>query len=243
MPKRTLPDPLAPDVEASSTVGRRRLWPYALTACAILVGLSLAAWVLLTGSDSTTDDVVIVTTPSGADIEFDGTSLGPSPVKLDRVRVGPHHVRIRRDGFFPIDETVHVEVDRDGPIRFALKPVAPEGSAARTPQEQIAEFQQLARKALERGVLVDPYLKSALYYADAVLAIDASDRVATEVRAEIRERLLSTGKRALERRDTARAKTVFEQLLEAFPGDPDGIAGLEAARDPGRRPATRPKRP
>ena len=114
---------------------------------------------------------------------------------------------------------------------------------ARTPLEQIEEFRRLGEAAYDRGLLVEPYLGSALYFADAILAIDATDGEAGDLRLRIRERLLSSGRKALDRRDYTRAKSQFQQLLLAFPDDPDGLAGLEAARDPARRPSPRPNRP
>lgn len=243
MQNRTPPDPEPSDAPDTAAVFRRRLWPFAVVACGVLVALTAATWLLFTAPPSTTDDFVIVSSPSGADVQFDGAPLGPSPVKLDRVSVGLHRLRIFKEGFVSFDDNVRVDLERDGPLRITLKPIAPEGSAARTTDEQISEFSRLAQTAFNRGALVDPYLNSALYYADAILSIDATNQAAADMRARIRERLLETGHRALERREYTRAKAVFQQLLAAFPGDPEGGAGLEAARDPAHRPPSRPGRP
>lgn len=243
MPNPTPPDPSATDTAGRASTVTRRLWPYAAVACVLFIGIAVAAWLLLTAAVTITDEFVIVSSPSGADVEFDGTALGPSPVKLDRVRVGLHHLRVRKEGFVSFDESVRVDVDRDGPLRIALKPLKPEGSVARTPAEQMDEFRRLANDAFTRGVLVDPYLASALYFGDAILAIDSTDREAVAMRARIRERLLANARKALERREYSRAKALFQQLLGAFPGDPEGVAGLDAARDPARRPLPRSTRP
>lgn len=243
MQNRTPPYPEASAAPDTPIVTSRRLWPYAVAACGLLVALTAATWLLFTAPPTTTDDFVIVSSPSGADVEFDGAPLGPSPVKLDHVSLGLHRVRVLKEGFTSFDDNVRVDLDREGPLRITLKPIAPEGSAARTTEEQIAEFTRLAQSAFDRGVLVDPYLKSALYYADAILSIDATNHAAAEVRARIRVNLLAAGQRALERREYARARAAFQQLLQAFPGDADGAAGLEAARDPAQRPPPRPTRP
>ena len=243
MTSRTPHDRPETDPVDPARPARRRLWPFALGAIGLLLGLTAAVWTLFTAPPVTTDGVVIVTTPTGATVQFDGALLGPAPVKLDGVRVGIHRVRIAKDGFVAIDEDVTVDVDRDGPLQFALKPVAPQGSVARTPHEQIEEFRRLGEAAYDRGLFVEPYLGSALYFADAILAIDATDREAVALRLGIRERPHPSRRKALERREYSRAKSLFQQLLLAFPDDPDGLAGLEAARDPARRPGQRSTRP
>ena len=72
MQNRTPPDPEPSDAPDTATVFRRRLWPFAVVACGVLVALTAATWLLFTAPPSTTDDFVIVSSPSGADVQFDG---------------------------------------------------------------------------------------------------------------------------------------------------------------------------
>lgn len=216
-----------------------RLRLLAVAAAAVLVSLAVAFGLLLTARKATLDALVIVTIPSGAEVHFDGRSLGPAPVTLEGVRVGPHTVRAVKEGFLPVEQEVALAADRDAPLELKLKPIAPPGSVARTPAEQIDEFTSLAEDAFARGELVLPADRSALYYTDAILAIDRKSGYAREMRARIRARLVEDAKAASARKDLVRAKAAYDQLRQSFPGDPEAAAGLAAVDEQLRRERSR----
>jgi tetratricopeptide (TPR) repeat protein len=211
----------------------------AFAAAAVFVALAVAFALLLTSRKKTVDALVIVTLPSGAEVVFDGKPLGPSPVKLEGVRIGTHVLQASKDGFVAAEQEVIVTDDHDEPVELELKPVAPPGSVARTPDEQIEEFTSLAEDAVARGELVVPIDRSALYYADAILSLDRKNHFAHDMRGRIRSRLLADAREATVERDFTRAKEAYEQLLQAYPGDPEGAAGLEAIGDHLRRERSR----
>jgi Flp pilus assembly protein TadD len=229
----TIQDPSAPNGLAPVRV--RKLWLLAAAAGALLVTLAVAFGLLLTARKKTVDALVVVTLPSGAEVTFDGASLGPSPVKLDGVRIGAHTVRVMKDGFTPIERQVDVDADMDIPLEFDLKPIAPPGSVARTPEEQVQEFTGLAEDAFSRGDLTVPTDRSALYYADAILSLDRNNAYATGMRDRIREALLSAARTATRQKDFERAKEAYAQLVAAIPGDAEGTSGLAAANGQLRR--------
>jgi len=235
----TAHDPSAPDGIAPVRV--RKLWLAAAGALVLLVSLGVAFAFLLTARKKTVDALVVVTLPSGADVTFDGASLGPSPVKLEHVRLGAHTVRVAKDGFLPIEREVEVKADVDAPLEFDMKPIAPPGSVARTPEEQVQEFTALAEDAFTRGDLTVPSDRSALYYADAILSIERRNEYAEQLRGRIREALLTTAKSASRSKDFERAKDAYEQLASAFPGDADATSGLALTNQQLRRDSNRSK--
>jgi tetratricopeptide (TPR) repeat protein len=236
----TAQDPPAPE-RAGPAGARRRLWPLATAAALVLVSLAVAFALLLTARKKTLDALVVVTLPSGAEVVFDGVPLGPAPVKLEDVRIGRHTVRVTKDGFVPVEQHVELDADRDAPLEFDLKPVAPPGSVARTPAEQVQEFTGLAEDALARGDLVVPSDRSALYYAEAILSLDRANRYARELRERIRDELHAAARAAAREKDLARAKDAYEQLVAAFPDEGEGARGLASVIEQLRRDRTRLK--
>lgn len=220
--RRTAPDEIV-DVAKKPAW---RMWVLAVCAAALLVSLGVAFAMLVSAPKRTIDALVIVTIPSGAEVFFDGKSLGPSPVKLEGVRTGSHSVRVEKEGFIGAAIDVVLDADDGEPLELRLKPVAPPGSVARTPAEQISEFTALAEDAFVRDDLVLPADRSALYYADAILSLDPKSGYANNLRDRIRERLLADARAAAARKDLARAKAAYEHLLRIFPGDAVGRAGL-----------------
>jgi hypothetical protein len=214
---------------------RRRAWALGLVSVALLVSLSALFYKMMTARPATVDALVLYTVPSGAEVTWDGKPLGKSPLKLERIGLGTHVVRAEKVGFVPVEQEVVVEEDLDDPIEIALRPVPLPGSAAATPAEQIAEYADLAEKAFAKGELVRPPSRNALYYADAIGAIDRTNEFQKKMRDRIRTALLADARRASSRKDYLRAKAAFEELLSNFPGDVEAAAGLAEAEERLRR--------
>jgi tetratricopeptide (TPR) repeat protein len=220
----------------------RRVWRFrllAVGAAVVLVALGVAFVMLLSAPKATVDDVVIVTLPSGADVYFDGKPLGPAPVKLADVRVGEHTIRAEKAGFSAAETTVSISQDDDDSLELKLKPIAPPGSVARTPAEQIAEFTSLAEDAFARDDMVVPADRSALYYADAILSLDPKSEYARALRDRILERLLADAKAAASRKDLLHARSAYEHVLELFPNDEEARNAVAAIEEQLRREESR----
>ncbi len=238
MKSLTFQDPSVPEGLPRSRT-RRRLWPLTIAAALVLVSLGVAFALLVTTRKQTLDALVVVTIPSGAEVIFDGTSLGPSPVKLEGVKLGTHTVHVAKDGFTPIEQQVDLDADRDAPLEFDLRPIAPPGSVARTPVEQIGEFKSLAEDALVRGDLVVPANRSALYYVEAILSLDRQNAYAKELRDRIRTTLVDDARAAVRDKDLVRAKAAYEQLVSMFPDYTEAKNALESVGEQLRREHTR----
>jgi hypothetical protein len=71
-----------------------------------LAALAFAAVALLGAAP--TGAVFVTTLPSGADVWMDGTYVGRSPVVVDALAVGAHHLTLTRTGWTPEDLAVAV---------------------------------------------------------------------------------------------------------------------------------------
>lgn len=236
MKSLTYQDPSVPEKRRANVARtHRRVWPLAVVSATVLVSLAVAFAFLLTASKKTVDALVIVTLPSGAEVRFDGKPLGPAPVKLEGVRIGTHTVQVTKEGFNSLEREIDVGGDSDDPLEFDLRPIAPPGSLARTPAEQVEEFTGLAEDALARGDLVLPVDRSVLYYADAILSLDRSNQYAHELRDRIRAKLYADARSAVAAKDSIRAKQIYGEILRAFPHDTDTKAQLAAVDEQLRR--------
>ena len=184
---------------------RRGAWALGLVSVALLVSLSVAFYKMMTARPATVDALVLYTVPSGAEVTWDGKPLGKSPLKLESVGLGTHTVRAEKEGFVTVEQEVVVAEDLDDPVEISLRPVPLPGSTAATPDEQIAEYSGLAEKAFAKGEYVRPPSRNALYYADAIAAIDRTNEFQKKMRERIRAALLAEAKRLLSRKDNVRA--------------------------------------
>src|SRR5262249_10261583 len=171
------------------------------------------------------DQIVILTVPSGADITFDAQELGHSPVKLEGVRIGNHKLKITKDGFESIESDVYVGEART--LDFKLRPIPPPGTSGLPREEQIKEYQRQAEEAFSRGDYAIPYDgKSALYFADMIVALDDSNQFANDMREQVRKALHQSAQNAINRGDLAQAQDIYGVLVSYFPEDESGRSGV-----------------
>jgi hypothetical protein len=201
----------------------------------MLLGLGGSFALLLATREPVVDAVTIVTIPSGAEVSVDGTAFGPSPVRLEGMRAGTHTVRVAKDGFLPLERGVELRADTEEPLAFELTAVAPPGSTAETPDEQVAEFRALAEAAFARGDLIIPYEGSAFYFGDAILSIERKNAYALELRRRVRDALIREATAAAGRGDPFRAKALLGQISEYFPGDEEVTSASESVEGQLRR--------
>jgi hypothetical protein len=69
-----------------------------LRACLICAVIALLMTCGCTGLPGSTGSVSVSSQPPGADVYFDGTHYGRTPLVLEKVAPGVHHIRIQGDG-------------------------------------------------------------------------------------------------------------------------------------------------
>src|SRR5215472_2399789 len=195
------------------------------SALVLLTLLSASAILLITRPTSTVDQIVILTVPSGADIAFDAQQLGHSPVKLEGVRIGNHKLIIRKDGFEPIEQEVYVGEART--LDFKLRPIPPPGTGGLPREEQIREYQREAEEAFSHGDYAIPYEgRSALYFADMIVALDDSNQFANDMREQVRKALHQSAQNAMNRGDLGQAQEIYGVLVSNYPEDETARSGV-----------------
>jgi hypothetical protein len=195
-----------------------RWMPVALGSAVLLTLVTVAGIVLITRPASTVDQLLILTVPSGADVTFDSQLLGHSPVKLEGVRMGTHMVSVTKDGFQTIDQPV--SVSEATTLDFKLKPLPPKDEADLPKDEAIKDYQRRAEEAFARGDYAIPYAgRSALYFADMILADDDTNAAGLEMRERVRNALLQSAQAATARGDLGQANEVLTALVEYYPTD------------------------
>jgi len=202
----------------------RGRWTIVTVACAILLTLlSVAGIVLVTRPRATVEQLLILTVPSGADVSFDGKALGPSPVKLEGVRMGTHKVIVTKEGYQLVqeDRTISDSTTLD----YRLKLLPPPGSEGLPVGEALQQYKQNMEDAFARGDYAIPYApKSALYFAQLILDADGSNTAALEMQDRVRDALVQSAHSAMSRLDLAQAQEIVNVLGLHFPNDEDARA-------------------
>jgi hypothetical protein len=225
-PKLTAEQPadeaLLASVEPRAPVRGR--WTIVTVACAILLTLlSVAGIVLVTRPRATIDQLLILTVPSGAEVSFDGRPLGPSPVKLEGVRMGMHKVLVTKEGYQLVQEDKAISDSTT--LDYKLKLVPPPGSESLPEGEALKQYKQNMEDAFARGDYAKPYApRSALYFADLLLDYDTGNPAALEMRDRVREALVQSAHSAMARLDLAQAQEIVQALLQHFPNNEDARA-------------------
>jgi hypothetical protein len=80
---------------------------WSFRALAANLAVSVFAAVALLGA-APTGAIFVTTLPSGADVWLDGTYMGRSPVVVDALAVGAHHLTLTRTGWTPEDLAVAI---------------------------------------------------------------------------------------------------------------------------------------
>jgi hypothetical protein len=199
----------------------RHWWLVAASSALLLTLLTLAGVRLVTRQPAIVDQVVILTVPSGADITFDSKPLGQSPVKLEKVQAGIHKLEISKDGFEQIVQEVPISGPQVEPqvLEFKLRPLQPPEAMGLSPEERIKQYRQRAEEAFARGNYAIPIERSALYYAQLILAIDDSNQFAIEMLERVRKALHQAAQSAISRGDFAQAQEIYSVLIEYYPKD------------------------
>src|SRR5215467_1449303 len=190
----------------------RGRWTIVTVACAILLTLlSVAGIVLVTRPRATIDQLLILTVPSGADVTFDGRALGPSPVKLEGVRMGTHKVVVAKDGYQELQYDESITDSRT--LDYKLKLLPPPGAEGLPAEQALNQYKQNMEDAFARGDYAVPYYgKSALYFAHLILDLDSTNPSALDMKDRVRNALVQAAQTAITRVDLAQAQELVSTL-------------------------------
>lgn len=162
--------------------------------------------------------LIITSSPSGAQIWLDGRIIGQAPAKLEDVPAGPHRIRLTKEGFIAAERDVLIVKKQTLTLPLlTLAPDRPPVDIAGTPEERVKEFTRLAEEAYARGDYVMPDNNNALYFNNAVLAINPNDAAAMELRTRIKDALYKQAEAAQQKSDIASAELAYSQIIERFP--------------------------
>ena len=123
--------------------------------------------------------LIVTTIPAGAQILLDDRVIAQSPAKLEDVPAGSHNIKVIKSGFNAIEYNLSINKKQTFTLPvISLLPYRHEMDETKgSPPERIQEFGQLAQAAYERGDYVSPIYHNALYFTNAILAIDVSPYV------------------------------------------------------------------
>ncbi len=188
----------------------------------LLILLTIAGVYVITKSPSTINNLVILTVPSGAEIELGGKNYGQSPVKIEQIEKGTYRVTITKDGYEPVSE--EIVISKSEPLEFTLKILPPTDSWGLAPEEIVKSSQQRAEDAFSRGHYGIPFEDSALYYAELIRRIDPANQFAIDMRERVRKAMHSAAKAAESKNHLGQAQEIYILLVEYYPDDAEARA-------------------
>jgi len=205
----------------------RGSWTIITISCALLLTLlSVAGVILVTRPRAVIDQLLILTVPSGANVDFDGRPLGPSPVKLEGVRMGTHRIVVTKDGYQRVQADESITDSRT--LDYKLNLLPPPGAENLPDDQAISQYRQNMEEAFQRGDYAIPYYgRSALYFAQLIIERDSSNAAALEMKDRVRGALVQLAQTAMSRLDLAQAQDVVYVLSSYYPNDEEARAAAQ----------------
>lgn len=212
-------------------------WLAVITAGMALIVITTVI-ILITFFQPSLGALTITTSPTGGQIWLDGRFYAEAPAKLEDVPTGPHHIKITKTGYLPLERDI-VIIKKQTVILPLLtlqpdRPIEVESDTTGTPELRIKEFTRLAEDAFSRGDYVTPVDNNALYFINAVLAINQNDKYANDMRQNIKQALLKQIDASQQRNDFANMLLIYNQIIDKFPEDtdvPEALNKLETLLD------------
>jgi tetratricopeptide (TPR) repeat protein len=201
--------------------------------CTLIVFLATSSLlIVLAFFQSSVGSIIVTTNPSGAEIWLDEKLIAKTPAKLVDVPTGPHKIKLIKEGFYSLEQEVKVEEKYTTTLpMFALrsnKPVIETvTNIESSPSERIKEFRRLAEGAYMRGDYTFPTDNCAIYFNNAVLAINPNDKKAIELHKNIYESLSKQAEAAWNKGDLGTALSACSQIASYFPDDKDAVEALK----------------
>ncbi len=202
-----------------------RWWIFAAGSALLLTILTMAAVYLLTKKPSTIDQLIILTVPSGAEVEIDSKDYGQSPVKLEQLAMGTYTLTITKDNYEPIVQQITIS-ESTPQLEFKLKLLPPPEFSNLSTEDQIKLYQQQSQDAFSRGNYALGYDGTALYFADLVLDREPGNQFAQEMRERIRKIEHQSAQEANTSGELSKAQDIYSFLVEHYPDDRDARAAL-----------------
>ena len=206
-----------------------RWWIPAAGSALLLTILTMAAIYLLTKKPSTVDQLIILTVPSGAEVEIDSKGYGQSPVKLEQLAMGTYTLTITKDNYEPIVEQITIsEATSTSPLEYKLKLLPPPefSNSNLSPEDQIKLYLLQSQDAYNRGNFAVGYYGTALYFADLVLGQDSGNQSAQEMREKIRKVEHQLAQEAYASGELSKAQDIYNVLVQNYPDDRDARTAL-----------------
>jgi len=161
----------------------------------------------------------VKTTPPDATVYLDGKQVGASPLKLENLRSGQHQIRVVKEGYVELVQSVQVVPYATDQLHWSLEPLVPQLT-----NEQLAEIEGLKKKlesALKENILLPPpddY--NVLHFARKILEIDPANAYAADVKNKLAEDIQQNADAAYAREDWLEAEKQYRNLAVIFPDDP-----------------------
>src|SRR5215475_11774376 len=175
-------------IESGKTIRKPsavRWWPLAGAGALILTIVTVLTIYLLAGRSATVDQLVILTVPSGAEVNLNGKSYGTTPVKIEQIAAGNYQLTITKENFEPVTGTIGISDSQ--PLEYTLKPLIPSDVMTLPKEERLSRFRQQAEAAFASGHLAIPYTDSTLYFLGLLEGDDPGNQFVQEMRDRVRK--------------------------------------------------------
>jgi hypothetical protein len=189
-----------------------RWWIFAAGSALLLTILTMAAVYLLTKKPSTIDQLIILTVPSGAEVEIDSKDYGQSPVKLEQLAMGTYTLTITKDNYEPIVQQITIS-ESTPQLEFKLKLLPPPEFSNLSTEDQIKLYLQQSQDAFSHGNYALGYVGTALYFADLVLDREPGNQLAQEMRERIRKIEHQLAQEAYAGGELGKAQEIYNVLV------------------------------
>ncbi|MBW1713269.1 MAG: caspase family protein, partial [Deltaproteobacteria bacterium] len=173
----------------------------------------------------TTAQLVVESSPSGAEVHLDGRFKGATPLSIDSLPPGQHKIQIKKPGYEDWTETLKVAA-RD---RLVLRPwlkklpeTKPEATPEKTPpgQDQVASLLDQAQADIEANRLTSPKDDNAFEKFQKVLEMDPANGQARAGLEKIVSRYVDLALKRLESEDWLKAERYLNRAETVLEGDP-----------------------
>ncbi len=210
------------DTRSAKPGSGRGWWTLSIVFALVLIGLTIAAGYLITRRPTTVDQLVILTVPSGAEVQLNSRNYGQTPVKIEHLPIGAYTLTIAKDRYQT--EVYQINISDSDTLEYKLKLELPADSSGLSPEQQMKRYAQRAEEAFAAGHYALRWEESALFYTQLILDRDPSNEFANDMRERIRLALLQSAEAARRQHDMRQAKDTYSLLIQHYPGDKDVMA-------------------
>lgn len=201
-----------------------RWWLLATGLFLTILAIAASAVYLLTKKPSTVDQIIILTVPSGAEINLDSVPYGQSPVKLEQLAKGTYTLTITKDNYETIEK--QITVSETSTFDFKLKLMSVPEFSGLPIEDRIKQFQIESQTAFDNSNYALGYDRTALHFADLILDLDSDNQFAKDMRERILKIEHQAALDAIASKDFAKAQEIYNLLVERYPDDREARIAL-----------------